>query len=291
MLLPTLELTRRGRVLEVRIANPDGDLLDASVMADLDLLGRRLADDASIGAVILTGPRPGTFVPHYDIEEIVAGAQDFSVPTSYPVARGALAAVKVAAIIPGAWRALSNSPAAGLVQMLRTQMALRRLGLLPQVVIAAIDGDALGGGCELALACDIRVMTDADYRIGLPEISAGIMPGAGGTQRLAAAVGARRARAMVLQARTVDPREALHYGLVDEICDDAVVRAHEIAVRVAQWNPDAVRNAKRALPGWRGFTTEAAGFVATVSHRPAIEKMQEFVAQPRSPWQSRAWTS
>lgn len=290
MFLTTLDLSRRGPVLTVRIVNPAGDLLDASVMADLDLLGRCLARDKNVRAVVITGPRPGTFIPHYDIAEILQGSEEFGVATPYPVARAALTAVGALNALPGARGVLARTPAAGLVQILQTHAALSRLGRLSQVVIAAIDGDAQGGGCEVAMACDIRVITDADVRIGLPEISAGIMPGAGGTARLAQSVGAHRALSMVLQARTLGPQEALAAGLVDEVSADPLQRAHHIAERVAEWNPEAVRNTKRAMARPRSLRTEAAGFVATVSQDRALEGLRRFVAAPVSPWQDRTLT-
>jgi enoyl-CoA hydratase/carnithine racemase len=110
--------------------------------------------------------------------------------------------------VPAARDALLASPAAGIAELVRTHAALTRLGSLSQVVVAAIDGDALAGGCELALACDLRVMAEGEGRIGLVEVSAAIPPGAGGTQRLARAVGPARARSMMLRATTLDARSA-----------------------------------------------------------------------------------
>lgn len=286
---PSLALQRRGRVLTVRIDNPPGDLLDATVIEDLDHVGRRLARDRSIRSVVITGPRPGVFVPHYDIAEIVTGSESLGLPTPYPVARAGVAAVTALAAVPGAHRVLRRTPAAGLVDLARTHAALRRLGALDKVVIAAIDGDALGGGCELALACDIRLMADGDYRIGLPEITAGIPPGAGGTQRLAAAIGEGPALAMVLQGRVLTPREALAAGLVDAVHGDVTAEAQHLAQRLAQWNPRAVRATKRAMRPPRGFGVEAAGFVATASHGTAVARLKEFVALPQSPWRDRSW--
>ncbi len=94
------------------------------------------------------------------------------------------------------------------------------LAALPCVTIAAITGVALGGGLELALACDLRVAS-ADARLGQPEILLGIIPGGGGTQRLARLIGTARAKDMVLTGRQVDAPEALRLGLVDRVVADA----------------------------------------------------------------------
>jgi len=112
--------------------------------------------------------------------------------------------------------------------------ALDELATVPRATIAAINGVALGGGCELALACDFRVAAD-NARLGQPEILLGIIPGGGGTQRLPRLVGAARAKDLVLSGRQVGAEEALRIGLVDrvvppgEVLDAALVWAGEFA--------------------------------------------------------------
>jgi enoyl-CoA hydratase/carnithine racemase len=126
--------------------------------------------------------------------------------------------------------------------------ALRHLEAIPKPVIAAINGYALGGGCELALACDFRYAA-ADARIGLPEIRLGIIPGAGGTQRLPRLVGLSRARDLIFSGRHVDAGEALDMGLVDAVAapervyDEAVAKARTFAAGPSM----AYRAAKIAL--------------------------------------------
>jgi enoyl-CoA hydratase len=102
--------------------------------------------------------------------------------------------------------------------------ALDELAAIPRATIAAINGVALGGGCELALACDFRVAAD-NARLGQPEILLGIIPGGGGTQRLPRLVGPARAKDMVLSGRQVDADEALRIGLVDRVVPAADVLA------------------------------------------------------------------
>ena len=298
---PTLRLESRGATLIVRIDNPPDDLLDGQVFTDLDRLGRRLARDRRCRAVILTGPRPGVFVPHYDLQEIVAGAEGLGLPTPYSVARPAIAAVAGACHVPGVAGLLRRTPLAGLVTLLDTHRTLTRFGQLPQVVIAAIGGDALGGGCELALACDVRIMAEGPHLIGLPEVSAGIPPGAGGSIRLVRAVGASRATAMMLRARPMDSVEAREAGLVDRVVPaaDLLPAALRLADRVTAWNPTAVRAIKRSVAATQGpaagaFKVEAAGFVAAASASPALDRLREFgsLSDPDagvSPWRDRRW--
>jgi enoyl-CoA hydratase len=124
----------------------------------------------------------------------------------------------------------------------------RRLAGLPMPTIAAIEGNALGGGLELALCCDIRVASER-ARLGLPEVRLAVIPGAGGTQRLPRVVGAARAREMILTGRVLDADQAARIGLVNEVvpAGGAVARATEIGEEIAARGPLAVREAKRLL--------------------------------------------
>ncbi len=114
--------------------------------------------------------------------------------------------------------------------------------------IAAVNGYALGGGCELALACDVRIASES-ARFGLPEASLGIVPAAGGTQRLPRAIGWSRARYMILTGDPIDAREAERFGLVAAVVPaaDLLPRAREIAARILRRGPLAIRMAKRAI--------------------------------------------
>jgi enoyl-CoA hydratase/carnithine racemase len=126
--------------------------------------------------------------------------------------------------------------------------ALDALAALPRMTIAAVAGYALGGGCELALACDRRVASDR-ARLGQPEILLGIIPGGGGTQRLARLVGPARAKDLVLSGRQVDAAEALAMGLVDRVVpgDDLHAAVLEEAAAYAAGAVAAQALAKRAI--------------------------------------------
>jgi enoyl-CoA hydratase/carnithine racemase len=119
---------------------------------------------------------------------------------------------------------------------------------IPKPVIAAITGYALGGGCELALACDFRVVAD-DAKLGQPEILLGIIPGAGGTQRLSRLVGASRAKEIIFSGRFVDAQEALSIGLADRVVPaaDVYTAAREWAGSFVGAASYAVRAAKEAI--------------------------------------------
>jgi enoyl-CoA hydratase/carnithine racemase len=124
----------------------------------------------------------------------------------------------------------------------------RRLAGLPMPTIAAIEGNALGGGLELALCCDLRIASER-ARLGLPEVRLAVTPGAGGTQRLPRVIGPARAREMILAGRVLTATEAERIGLVNEVvaAGRAVARATEIGEEIAMRGPLAVREAKRLL--------------------------------------------
>jgi enoyl-CoA hydratase len=120
------------------------------------------------------------------------------------------------------------------------------LETMPKPTIAAIDGFALGGGCELALACDLRY-AGSSAKLGQPEINLGIVPGWGGTQRLARVCGLGIAKELILTGRVVDAEEALRLGLVNGIRDPVLVKAREVAALLASKSALALAAAKRAL--------------------------------------------
>lgn len=135
------------------------------------------------------------------------------------------------------------------------QDAFTAVARIPQPTIAAVTGYALGGGCELALCCDMRIAAD-DAKLGQPEILLGIIPGAGGTQRLPRLVGVSRAKELVFTGRHVDAAEALTIGLVNRVvpADEVYSSALELAQRLAKGPALALRAAKEAID--RGLDTD-----------------------------------
>lgn len=124
----------------------------------------------------------------------------------------------------------------------------RQLADLPMPTIAAIEGNALGGGLELALCCDVRIAS-ARARLGLPEVRLAVTPGGGGTQRLPRVVGLARAKELILTGRVIAADEAARIGLVNEVvpAGEARSRAEAVAVEIAARGPLAVREAKRLI--------------------------------------------
>jgi enoyl-CoA hydratase/carnithine racemase len=145
---------------------------------------------------------------------------------------------------------------------------LDRLAALPQPTIAAVHGVALGGGLELALACDLRVAA-SDSVFGMPETRVGAIPGWGGTERLTRLIGPGRTKYLVLRAARIDAATALGWGLVEEVVEPGSLarRAAEIAEEIASRAPGAVRLAKQLIDaGAGGLSAEtlAAGLARSL---------------------------
>ncbi|HBV89188.1 MAG TPA: enoyl-CoA hydratase [Desulfosporosinus sp.] len=128
------------------------------------------------------------------------------------------------------------------------QAILNQLAAMKKVTIAAINGVALGGGCELALACDLRIASD-NVKLGQPELTLGILPGAGGTQRLSRLVGLGKAKELIFTGEIIDASEALRIGLVNKVVSkgEALQAAKEMAHKILLKGPTAVCFAKEVI--------------------------------------------
>ncbi|HVM06871.1 MAG TPA: enoyl-CoA hydratase-related protein [Acidimicrobiales bacterium] len=197
---------RDDGVAVLRLDRPKANALSAQVLAEIEAAAAQLHDDPPGAVVVWGGER--IFAAGADIVEFTKGGG------------GAEAGV------------VDGPDAVAIAHNFRR--ALDAVAAIPRAVIAAVNGYALGGGCELALACDFRVAAD-NARFGQPEILLGIIPGGGGTQRLARLVGASRAKEIILSGRQVDAEEAHRIGLADRVVpaasvlDEAVAWAAELA--------------------------------------------------------------
>ncbi|MFS1511398.1 enoyl-CoA hydratase [Chengkuizengella sp. SCS-71B] len=173
------------------------------------------------------------------------------------------------------------------VQVRKTVALIRKnmndLEELPQPVIAAVNGVALGGGTELALACDIRIASE-NAKFGLTETALGIIPGAGGTQRLPRLIGKGRAKELIFTARKVDSIEAEKIGLVEYVVppEHLMDRANEVAMEIVKNGPVALTQAKRAID--KGYDVELSTALAieqnayeiTIPTKDRLEGLQAF---------------
>jgi enoyl-CoA hydratase len=284
--MPTAFQTERsGRVLTVRFDNPPRNYMDRNMVRELTELLDSLEGDRSTGSVILTGRNDGSFITHYDVEEILTGAEGFGVAVSARAAGASMRAVGGIKRLPGAEAILGRTPASGMVELKAIHDALLRMNRMDKVFIAAINGSALAGACELALACDIRYVGAGAGPIGLPEMTLGFCPGAGGTQRLTRAVGTSRALELILEARPVSPEEALEIGLVHRVVPDSelLAQAEATAERMARRAPISIAAAKHAVlegaskPLADGLAEERRWFLASCSRPAATRAMRAYI--------------
>jgi enoyl-CoA hydratase len=255
-----------GGVVVASYHNPPMNYFCAAGTSELgDLIPQWRAPEVRV--VVLTGGLPGRFITHYSVEELLGLAED----------RAAL-------------RTIGTSLNHGYHELLRS------LRDLPVPVIAALNGDTMGGGFELSLSCDIRIAAQGDHRIGLPEVSLGILPGGCGTQRLSRLIGAGRAVDFILRGRICRPEEALALDIVHELAPDAVKRARDLASELAGRSPLALAEIKRAvyqgseLHLEAGLEIEGDAFLRTMLSDEAVETMREYVALPfeaRRDWLER----
>ena len=283
--MPQIRTERDGRVLTVWLDNPPRNFLNGAMVAELDNLITALEGDRAVGAVIFTGGVDDIFITHYDVGEILAGTEGLGGTVSQTIAGGGLRAVGALTRVPGVGPNLERTPAAGLVALRRFHEMFLRMNRMDKVFIAAINGTAMGGGCELALACDIRLMAEGDYRIGQPEMLLGFPPGGGGTQRLTRILGPGAALESMLEGTIYTPDEAASYGIVNRTvaADRLMDEARSLAVRMAKRAPAGVEALKRAVydGGSRsladGLHVERAGFLASASHPAARRAMEKYV--------------
>jgi enoyl-CoA hydratase len=275
---------RGAGVVVATIENPPHALMDDGIVVALESLSIRAEVDPDVTGIVLTGSHPERFVAHYDVAELLAAASA-SPSVGAGAARASLAAVGALRRIRATRGALDRTPAAGLSAAERFGEVLLRLNSSGAVVVAALNGSAMGGGCELALACDVRLMADGPFSIGQPEILLGFPPGGGGTQRLTRLLGPAKALRLCLDGGPLDPRTAYEVGLVDEVVtpEKLLERALWVATRLAARPKAAIAAVKRAvylggsetLAG--GLRRERAELMATITSADAKRAMASYV--------------
>jgi enoyl-CoA hydratase len=249
----SIRVDREDATAIVTVERPDAmNALNRPTLEELRDRLVELRDDPGIAAVVVTGSGEKAFVAGADIKYMSGLGVDEA----------------------SDWGGLGH--ACG--QLLET---------MPKATIAAINGFALGGGCELALACDLRYASSG-AKLGQPEINLGIIPGWGGTQRLARVCGLGVAKDLILTGRLVDADEALRIGLVNGVHDPVLDKAREVAALLASKSPVALAAAKRALNhALQGdhvgnLEREAAEFGELFASEDAREGMTAF-AEKREP--------
>src|SRR5699024_1576404 len=239
----TMEIRNKG-VAWVTIDHPPVNAIGEELMAELHQVADEVIEENNIRVLVLTSNHPKIFLAGADLKGVM-GADS------------------------------SNEEDDPIEQACKTMQAcFNRFAELPKPVIAAINGHALGGGCELALACDFRLMSAGT--IGLTELSLGIIPGAGGTQRMTHILGRAKALENIFQAKKLTPKEAEAQGLITKAVENLEEETRQFAERLAEGAVFAMGQAKKSinaaeLPLEKGLSVEAKAFSNTFkSDEPSI---------------------
>ncbi len=235
---------RRGRIAVATFVRPPRNFMSMAAMTELEGVLRELAEDAAVSVVVLTGGVDGFFVAHADLDDLTKLGRGEPVEGD-----------------PGSW-----SRALGLLES------------MPQPTVAAINGQAHGGGCELSLACTLRVVAESGH-MGQPEVVVGIIPGAGGTQRLPRLINPAKAAELILSGRVVHAQECVDIGLANTMLPDEGFVDHvvEWLQPIARQPRSALAAAKRAmveglrLPFGEGMRLEGGLFVELQTGQEALD--------------------
>jgi enoyl-CoA hydratase len=254
-------LDRDGAVATITLNRPKQlNALSQAVLGEISAALDELANDDAVRAIILTGSGDRAFAAGADIGEL----------------------------------AQLESPTQGRILASRSHHLGRKMADLNKPIIAAINGFALGGGLELALACDIRIASDT-AQLGLPEVTLGIIPGWGGTQRLPRLVGPGMAKLMMMSGDRIDAAEALRLGIIERVYPQAeLIRAvKELAQKLAAMPPLSIAAIKQAVN--RGLNMalddanmyEAGLFAELTATQDCKEGTRAFLEKRKPEWQGR----
>jgi enoyl-CoA hydratase/carnithine racemase len=290
--LETLRLEQSGRVLTATYSSPPLNFATTTFLRDLDRLTQTVDRDRSIGAVVLTGGVERRFLTHADPTELGGMVEMPHPELPMRAIEPGLRALNAALRFPGLAGAVERHGGAlgkGLVWGFRWKRTILRMNRSGTVYLAAINGPAMGGGQEIALACDLRYAADTDrVLMGQIEVLAGLIPGGGGTQRLPGMLGTARALEHMLEGAPIDAHSALELGLVHRLVaeDQLLAETHATAARLARRSPTAIAALKRSVyfgtrrrSLGRGLDMELAGFLAAGSARAGRRAFSTFGAE------------
>ena len=280
-----IDVENHGAVLVARIDGGPHALFDAALTKQLKELVDRADRDPNIHAVVFTGTHPDRFLSHSDVTWLQQGGVGFP-----PIN------TRIAGIVTRMARLINKVP------IVRTLAGMTRLKTLLQldsfhatflkmnasgtIFVAALNGSALAVGAEFAWACDLRIMADGDFVIGLSEVLLALTPGGGGSQRLPRLIGTQQSLVTILEGKPFTPAEALALGAVDEVVpqDKVLARAIERAEYLSLRSKQSIGAIKRsiyfgsALSLEEGLQFEHAEFLVRDQSKEAQERMLAYIA-------------
>ena len=280
-----IDVENHGAVLVARIDGGPHALFDAALTKQLKELVDRADRDPNIHAVVFTGTHPDRFLSHSDVTWLQQGGVGFP-----PIN------TRIAGIVSRMARLINKMP------IVRTLAGMTRLKTLLQldsfhatflkmnasgtIFVAALNGSALAVGAEFAWACDLRIMADGDFVIGLSEVLLGLTPGGGGSQRLPRLIGTQQSLVTILEGKPFTPAEALALGAIDEVVpqNKVLARAIERAEYLSLRSKQSIGAIKRSiyfgssLSLEEGLQLEHAEFLVRDQSKEAQDRMLAYIA-------------
>ena len=255
-----LEIEDQGQIIICSLSNPPTHTLTAQGLLEIHDFLDSLVSNKELRILAFTGAGEDVFIRHYEVGELADTAEKNigrQEETKKP----------------------DNNPIKELHGFHKMLLKIRDLDA---IVVAGINGNTAGGGCEFSLGCDLRVMSSGDYFIGLPETSVGILPGGGGTQRLARLIGSSRALDLILHGQLISNVKALEFGIINEILpkESFLKSLKEYCRILANRAPIALREVKRAihrgmdLPLEEALLLEQEAFNKTMNSKDAAKAMR-----------------
>ena len=255
-----LEIEDQGQIIICYLSNPPTHTLTAQGLLEIHDFLDSLVSNKELRILAFTGAGEDVFIRHYEVGELADTAEKNigrQEETKKP----------------------DNNPIKELHGFHKMLLKIRDLNA---IVVAGINGNTAGGGCEFSLGCDLRVMSSGDYFIGLPETSVGILPGGGGTQRLARLIGSSRALDLILHGQLISNVKALEFGIINEILpkESFLKSLKEYCRILANRAPIALREVKRAihrgmdLPLEEALLLEQEAFNKTMNSKDAAKAMR-----------------
>ena len=255
-----LEIEDQGQIIICYLSNPPTHTLTAQGLLEIHDFLDSLVSNKELRILAFTGAGEDVFIRHYEVGELADTAEK-------NIGR------------QEETKKLDNNPIKELHGFHKMLLKIRDLDA---IVVAGINGNTAGGGCEFSLGCDLRVMSSGDYFIGLPETSVGILPGGGGTQRLARLIGSSRALDLILHGQLISNVKALEFGIINEILpkESFLKSLKEYCRILANRAPIALREVKRAihrgmdLPLEEALLLEQEAFNKTMNSKDAAKAMR-----------------
>ena len=257
-----LKVEDHGHVVICVLSNPPTHTFTSKSLMEVHDFLDQMEKKKDLRVLAFTGEGEDVFIKHYEVGELAESAEK-----NISEAKGS---------------SLEYSPPKELHHFHKMLLRLRDI---EAIVVAGINGNTAGGGCEFSLGCDLRIMSEGPYAIGLPETSVGILPGGGGTQRLARLIGSSRALDLILHAKLLSPQEAFEFGLINKLVRHEKFREELMSYcsDLASRAPIALRQVKKIIHQGldktleEGLLMEQEAFDITMRSNDAAKAMRSML--------------